>query len=141
MPLVRNLSVWGKAHALAVATYRASSGTPSRNFPALVGQLQRASSAIAVNLSEGAASEAAEGFASYLAAAISSTREVEYLLLLASDLGAISKSNHAKLEARTDQVTRMLAGLRATVRRRTLTPRAPIKRVKPPKSTVVSRSE
>ncbi|MEO7963641.1 MAG: four helix bundle protein [Gemmatimonadaceae bacterium] len=141
MPLVRSLSVWEKAHALAVATYRASSGTASRTFPALTGQLQRASAAIAVNLSEGAESETAEGFASHLAGAISSAREVEYLLLLASELGAISKSNHAKLEARTDQVTRMLAGLRATVRRRALTPRTPSKRVKEPKSAIASRSE
>jgi four helix bundle protein len=140
MSLARRLSVWEKAHALSLATYRAIASTAFRDFPGLVSQLQRAVVGIAGNINEGALSETPDEFDAFLGDAISAARELDYLLLLASDLGAITKSNHAKLEARTDQVSRMLAGLRGTVRRQSFRARSAAKRSKGAKIGGAARS-
>jgi hypothetical protein len=60
-------------------------------------------------------------FANFLQQALGSARELDYHLLLARDLELLSTTDHATLEARTDQVTRMLVALRRTVHDRALT--------------------
>jgi len=116
----RRLSVWRKAHDLALATYQLTDGVSPARFPGLASQLRRAVTSIPANVAEGAGRDTAEQFCRFLEIAIGSAREVDYLLLLAADLGAIARSDHAKLEARTDEVCRMLVALRATIRRRTV---------------------
>ncbi len=116
----RKLSVWQKAHELALATYRATDGVSYRNFPGLADQLRRAVISIPANIAEGAGRDTALQFCRFLEIAVASAREVDYLLTLAADLEAIQRSEHAKLEARTDQVCRMLVSLRATVQKRAI---------------------
>jgi four helix bundle protein len=48
--------------------------------------------------------------------AMGSAREVEYLLLLAHDLGLLPQPSHETLNAHTDEVKRMLFGLVSKVR-------------------------
>jgi four helix bundle protein len=83
--------------------------------PVLAGQLLRAVISIPANIAEGSGRASRKQFAQFLQIAIGSAREVEYLLQLAVDLGAITSKDHAILEARTDEITRMLIGLRHTV--------------------------
>ncbi|MFP5354798.1 MAG: four helix bundle protein [Gemmatimonadota bacterium] len=116
----RKLSVWRKAHELALATYRLTDGVSHIRFPGVASQLRRAAASIPANVAEGAGRDTAEQFCRFLELAVASAREVDYFLLLAADLGAIGKSDHAKLEARTDEVCRMLVALRTTIRRRTM---------------------
>ncbi len=116
----RKLSVWQKAHELALATYRATDGVSYRNYPGLADQLRRAVISVPANIAEGAGRDTALQFCRFLEIAIASAREVDYLLTLAADLEAIQRSEHAKLEARTDQVCRMLVSLRATVQKRAI---------------------
>ena len=116
----RRLSVWLKAHELTLATYRVADAVSYRKFPGLGDQLRRAVMSIPTNIAEGTGRDTPEQFAYFLEIAIASAHEVDYLLLLAADLDAISKSDHAKLEARTDVVARMLSALRSTVRNRAL---------------------
>ncbi len=123
MSIAHKLSVWEKAHELTLAVHRAEQGAQSRTFTPLAATLQRLSIAIVVHIVEGAESETPDGFIDHIEGAIALTRELDYLLLLASDLGAIGRSHRAKLEARSDQVRRMLAGLRTTIRRRVTTTR------------------
>ncbi len=118
MTIAQKLSVWEKAHELSLAAHRALLGPQARTFATIASALQRLSIAIVVHITEGAESDSPVHFIDRIDAAIAVTREFDYLLLLASDLGALSKSHRAKLEARCDQVRRMLVGLRSTVRRR-----------------------
>ena len=119
----RRLAVWQKGHELALATYRATEGVSYRRFPGLADQLRRAVCSIPANVAEGSGRDTPEQFAHFLEIAIGSAREVDYLLQLAADLEAIARSDHAKLEARNDQVCRMLVALRATIRERALSKR------------------
>lgn len=115
----RRLAVWRKAHELALASYRITELVPHGKFPGLADQLRRAACSIPTNIAEGSGRDSPEQFARFLEIAIASAREVDYLLMLATELGAIATSDHAKLEARTDEVCRMLVALRTTVRTRT----------------------
>ena len=113
----RRLSVWRKAHELALRAYHASSEIRDRDFPGISSQLRRAAASIAASIAEGSGRDTATDFAHCLEIALASARELDYHLLLAADLGAIGRSRHAMLEARTDEVCRMLVGLRRQVLR------------------------
>jgi len=119
----RRLAVWRKAHLLAISCYRVTEAVSHRRIPHIADQLCRAAFSVPTNIAEGTGRDSPEQFARFLEIAIASAREVDYLLLLSVELGAITTSDHAKLEARTDEVCRMLVALRATVRTRAL-PRA-----------------
>ena len=110
----RKLSVWRKAHALTVLVYRATQRFDRDHGPIAV-QLRRAAHSIPSNIAEGSGRVANPQFAHHLQVSIASARELDYFLLLATDLGQISSKDHAILEARVDQVTAMLVALRQTV--------------------------
>ncbi len=86
-----------------------------RRYPALASQLVRAAHGIPANIAEGSGRASRAQFAQFLQVAIGSARELDYFLQLARDLRVITSSDHATLEARADEVTRMLVGLRQTV--------------------------
>lgn len=123
MTIAQKLSVWEKAHELSLAVHRALAGADSPMIASIASALQRLSIALVVHIIEGAESETPGDFILRIDAAISVSREFDYLLRIASELGALSKSHRAKLEARSDQVRRMLVGLRATIRKRVTTTR------------------
>jgi four helix bundle protein len=52
---LRNLSVWQKAHALTLETYRATECFPRAELFGLASQLRRSCASIAANLAEGCA--------------------------------------------------------------------------------------
>jgi four helix bundle protein len=113
----RNLLVWQKAHELTVKVYHHTSAFQSQ-YPSLASQLVSAAQSIPANIAEGSGRATAKQFAQSLQIAIGSAREVDYFLLLAADLDAITRRDHAMLEARADEVTRMLIGLRSRILRK-----------------------
>jgi four helix bundle protein len=118
MNAFRRLSVWRKAHELTVRIYGEVESIRQR-YPSLAQQMARAAHSIPSNIAEGSGRATPKQFAQFLQIAIGSARELDYFLQLAVDLGAISTSDHAGLEARTDEVIRMLLGLRRTITRST----------------------
>jgi four helix bundle protein len=122
----RRLAVWRKAHELALRVYEGTTGISERRFPGLTGQLRRAASSIAATIVEGAGRDTPAQFARFLECAAASARELDYHLLLAADLGAIDRSEQVRLNARVDELSRMLVALRKVVRARTgRTPSSP----------------
>jgi four helix bundle protein len=125
----RRLSVWRKAHELTLRVYETTSKVSARRYSGLTSELRRSASSIAANIVEGAARGTPAQFATCLDLALASARELDYHVLLASDLKAIDSSEHVRLTARIDEVSRMLVGLRKRLR-------------KPPsRSLVASKSE
>ena len=112
----RRLSVWRKAHELTLRVYRVADAI-HRVYPALADEFKRAALSIPSNIVEGSTCAVRKQFAQCLGFAVAAAREVDCYLQLAVDLGAITSKDHAMLEARTDEVTRMLIGLRKTVLR------------------------
>src|SRR3954468_1636561 len=105
----RDLQVWAKAHALALEVYRASVGFPKDEIYGLRSQLRRAAVSIGANIAEGCGRGTDREFARFLQMAMGSASEVEYLLLLSSDLGFVSAASQPLLCERVQEIKRMLA--------------------------------
>lgn len=107
----RELAVWSKSHALTVAVFRATQRVRRADFPGLVSQLRRAAASIPTNIAEGCGHVGQREFARFLQIAMASASELEYLLLLACELGMISSDAYQRLASQVTEVKRMLAGL------------------------------
>lgn len=111
----RKLAVWRRAHALALATHEVTERVYRGGYASLINQMRRASMSIPANIAEGSGQKTKPQFARYLTIALGSARELDYHALLAKDLGLLPLSDYARLEARIDQVCRMVAVLRIRV--------------------------
>lgn len=112
----RRLDVWQKAHDLVVILYRSTSTASERRYPGLASQLRRAASSIPANIAEGCGHASQREFARFLQMALASAHELHYHLLLARDLELLPIATFARLEARTEQVKKMLSALMLRVR-------------------------
>jgi four helix bundle protein len=111
MKSFRDLMVWEKAHALALASYRGTAEFPKQEIYGLTGQIRRCSASIAANIAEGCGKRSNAEFQRFLHIAAGSASELEYHFLLAKDLGFLSPEEHKTLDDSTVEVKRMLAGL------------------------------
>ncbi len=113
----RKLQVWEKAHALALAVYRATGEFPREELYGLTGQIRRAVVSIPTNIAEGCGRNTDADFSRFLQIAMGSACEVEYQLLLARELGLLPDETYQILAPDTEEVKRMLTGLLKTLRR------------------------
>src|SRR5688572_23603448 len=107
----KKLLVWQKAHALAVHAHRVSTGIRRRHFEALRSQVVRAAMSIPANIVEGRRQESEKDFARFLRYALNSAFELEYHLIVARDIAAISDTDSTALLAEAIEVRKMLYGL------------------------------
>lgn len=83
----RDLTVWQKAHKLALAVYSHTAGFPKDERFGLTAQVRRAAVSVASNIAEGRGRNSDRDFARFLSIAAGSLSEVECQLLIACDLG------------------------------------------------------
>jgi four helix bundle protein len=107
----RELKVWEKAHAMTLSIYRATSGFPREETYGLTSQMRRACISIPANIAEGCGRNGDAELARFLRIAMGSASELEYHLLLASDLRFLQKTEYDKLVSDITEVKRMLASL------------------------------
>jgi four helix bundle protein len=107
----RKLNVWKKAHELTLAVYRTTVAFPAEERYGLTSQIRRSCASIPANLAEGCGRGGTVEFARFCTIAMGSASELEYHLLLASDLKLITASDHKKLHGDTIEVKRMLTAL------------------------------
>jgi four helix bundle protein len=116
----RRLDVWKKAHQLTLDVYRASTNFPNSERYGLTSQLQRAAASIGANLAEGCARQTDGDFKRFIEIASGSACEVEYHLLLAHDLSLLNEQDYKALDAKVNEVKRMLFGLAQYLKSSTL---------------------
>jgi len=104
----RELTVWQKAHDLALEVYRDTKGFPADERFGLTVQLRRAAVSIASNIAEGCGRGSDKDFARFLGIAAGSASEVEYQILLARDLGYLSDDDNGRLNSHVNEVKRIL---------------------------------
>jgi len=118
----KDLKVWSKAHRLTIEVYKATNDFPRAEQFGLTSQIRRASGSIPANIAEGCGRASQRELAQFLQVAIGSANELEYHLLLASDLDYLAKDSHRDLDQQLIEVRRMLSSLvrrvRTTVRAR-----------------------
>jgi len=107
----KNLKVWGKAHTLALALYKATGVFPKEELYGLTSQIRCACTSIPANIAEGCGRGGKAELAQFCQVAMGSASELEYHLLLAHDLGFLNASDHQSLCNDFIEVKRMLASL------------------------------
>ena len=111
----KQLQVWRRAHAMAVANHELLRGVTGREFVSLKSQLGRAADSIATNIVEGCGAASQREFARYLDIAIKSANETEYHLIAAADRGAVDAGEATVLGAEVIEIRRMTYGLRKRI--------------------------
>jgi four helix bundle protein len=107
----KNLLVWQKAHALALHAHRVAMGIRRSHDMGLRSQIIRAAMSIPANIVEGRRQASEKEFARFLRIAINSAYELEYHLIVARDIGAISEADSASLLRELIEVRKMIHGL------------------------------
>ena len=104
----RKLKVWQVAHELTLAVYGATKSFPREEVYGLTAQLRRSVSSIPANIAEGVGRDGQKELARFLRIAKGSANETEYHLLLASDLGYLSQTEHTSLTNQASTVRKMI---------------------------------
>ena len=119
MPLrhYQELIGWKKSMALVSEIYCHTQDFPKNETYGLTGQLRRAAVSIPSNIAEGQGRLTRGEFKQFLGHARGSTFEVETQLLIAQDLGYLSREATDSLLRRVQEVGRILSGLLASLDR------------------------
>ena len=105
----RELQVWHKAHKLTLEVYKASAGFPKAEIYGLSAQIRRAVASIATNIAEGCGRGSNKELKQFLQISMGSASEVEYQNLLSYELGYIDRKVYDDLDARIQEVKKMLS--------------------------------
>ncbi|HEX7123848.1 MAG TPA: four helix bundle protein [Gemmatimonadaceae bacterium] len=115
MTAFRRLAAWRRSHALAVHVHDITGRSAFADQPALALELRRAAIEIPGHVAEGSGYAGGSGFAQSLELALCVARRLHSHAVLARDLRTLTTSEFARLDARVDEVCRILVGLRRTV--------------------------
>jgi four helix bundle protein len=114
----RKLSVWQRAHALALVVHRVTSEIPRRDNAGVISQLRRAALSISANIAEGCGRESNPDLARFLQISVGSASEVENHLQFCADAALISRADFDECQSEVVEIRRMLIGLLRSVRSR-----------------------
>jgi four helix bundle protein len=112
----RALKVWEKSHRLVLAVYNATGTFPREETFGLTAQLRRCSVSIPANIAEGCGRSGEAELGRFMLIAMGSASELDYLLLLARDLGYLGAQDYQQLSQEVGEVKRMLSALITKVR-------------------------
>ena len=104
----RSLKVWEKAHALTLTIYKSTVEFPKQELYALTNQIQRAAVSIPANIAEGCGKDSDAELKRYFLIAMGSSSELEYLLLLAYDLGYLQDTTYQSMQNDLVEIRKML---------------------------------
>jgi len=115
------LEVWKKAHGLVLEVYKVTAMFPADERYGLTSQLRRAAASVPANIVEGNSRNTTKDYMHFLYQARGSLEEVRYFLLLSRDLGYLQDANRQQLEEQCEDISKMLNGLIASLKRKTNT--------------------
>jgi len=106
-----DLVVWQKSHQLVIELYKITNSFPKSEEFGLSSQLRRSAASVPTNIAEGLGSNSRNNFKRMLFIARGSLVETRYHLILARDVGYISKGTYQCLKEKYDEIGRMLNAL------------------------------
>lgn len=104
----RDLKVWQRSHQLTLDLYLVTKRFPKEELFGLTSQLRRAASSIPANIAEGCGRDGDAELKRFLNIALGSACEVDYFILLATELSYITSSEATRLSADALELRRML---------------------------------
>jgi len=114
----QELEVWQKAMDLAVTCYTVTKTFPREEQFGLTSQIRRAAASIPANIAEGQGRQHTKEFLNFLSISRGSLKEVETHLILSQRVGLLAKDQLDELLQRTDEISRMLTGLKKSLEKR-----------------------
>jgi four helix bundle protein len=111
MTTYRELGIWQKAMALAVAIYDATSGLPKSEQYGFTSQMRRAAVSIPSNIAEGYGRQSPKQQYKFLENALGSASELETQIELASRLNLLSRAAADALATSLVPIQRGIIGL------------------------------
>lgn len=112
----KGLAVWQKSHNLAVSIYKVTVAFPKEEIYGLTSQMRRASVSVAANIAEGCGRGGNADFARFVQMAIGSASELEYLLLLSSEIQCLNNPDYEQLSSEVIEVKKMLTSFKRKLR-------------------------
>ncbi len=112
-----DLIAWQKARTLTKAVYVATTQQAFAKDYGLCGQIQRASVSIMSNIAEGFEHGTNAEFLRFLVMARASCAEVRSQLYVAFDIGYIEAAEFKQLHDQSQEVARLIGGLKNSVNR------------------------
>jgi four helix bundle protein len=112
-----DLVAWQKARQMTRHVYQATRNTNFARDFGLSSQIQRAAVSTMSNIAEGFDRGRRREFHQFLSTAKASCAEVRSLLHIASDIGYLTQPEFDALLAQSEEVSRIIGGLRAAVAR------------------------
>ena len=105
----KELQIYKRAYKSALAVYKMTKTFPAEERYAIVSQMQRASTSIALNIAEGyARKDSQSDYKRFLTMAIGSVAEMDVLINFSKDLGYITEDQYEKASKEYDEIGRML---------------------------------
>jgi four helix bundle protein len=114
----RDLQVWQKATDLVVECYRLTKLLPKSETYGLASQIQRAAVSVPANVAEGHGRQHLGDYLHHLSVATGSLMELETHLIIANKLSYIKEGELGPVLLRTAELSRMLAGLTKSLRKK-----------------------
>ena len=112
----KKLEVWKESKQLAVEIYKLIEKFPKYEKYGLGSQMTRAAVSVPSNIAEGAARNGKNEFGHFLSIAHGSLSELDTQIEIALEIGYIDKENFDKLFNRIEHISKMLTGLRKSLR-------------------------
>ena len=107
----RKLQVWNKAHAMVLQVYEIAGLFPNEEKYGLTSQMRRSAMSIPTNIAEGCGRGSSLDMRRFLHIAMGSACELEYQLLLASDLKYLASEKQQIANEAITEIKRMLTSL------------------------------
>lgn len=113
----RNLAVWREAHQLVLSVYMSTASFPSVEQFGITRQMRRSAASIATNFAEGCGRGSDADFARFIQMGLGSASELEYQILLTTDLGYLPLPDSEQLTEHIKVIQRMATALLIKLRR------------------------
>ncbi len=113
-----NLRAFQLAKKLALEVYKATRAFPRSEEFGLKAQMRRAAVSVPSNIVEGCARRTQGDFVRFLNIALSSSREIEFQVSLAQELGYLTSAQSLSLHAVTSETGKVIYGLIKSLSRR-----------------------
>ena len=110
------LDVWRKAIELADQVYRATRSFPNYERYGLTSQIRRPAVSVAANIAEGSGRGSNKEFVRFVEIAFGSLMETVSHIVIAMNQSFLSKNDYENLYNRAAQLSKMLSGLRSSLR-------------------------
>ena len=107
----RGLKVWERARDLAIDVHRTTAGFPRHELFGLTAQLRSSAISVPANIAEGKGRRSGPDFIRFLRIAAGSLAELETYFDIAEPLTYLKPDDRARLQAKADEVGKMLYGL------------------------------